>query len=120
MSFSYEIMPLYDILLASFPFYIHIRIEPSILYSDVLASLSGFAHHVGTRLRHVFLRRFPKLRPEHQIFKTSNLKHQGTNIMASTFFNNKARAAAAAATSNSSKQKPTDPKEERLQPWVEK
>lgn len=35
MSFSYEIMPLYDILLASLSLlisnYIHIRIEPSIL-----------------------------------------------------------------------------------------
>ena len=39
--------------------------------------------------------------------------------MAANFFNNKARAAAAAASS-STKQKPTDPREEQLQPWVEK
>ncbi|ODM14656.1 Replication factor C subunit 2 [Aspergillus cristatus] len=39
--------------------------------------------------------------------------------MAANFFNNKARAAAAAASS-STKQNPTDPREEQLQPWVEK
>lgn len=38
-------------------------------------------------------------------------------IMASNFFNNKARAAAAAASVSKPKEKATDPK---LQPWVEK